>query len=425
MVDIRHSEDWEIFQEGIKLSDEYFDYDNPDTDINEVILNGKYIYSFQKDADDSSIYDIYIGKVNGETQIIIKTDFFDSSVYMWNDSLSWELLNGKMEESEYIESVVDMPSSKNKSVIVDELHYNHEPRLKNHLTGKYVTRDLQNIMESLSNDEYVDMRDITSTREIREAEVFAISVKDTSMLKGREAFQKHVCEKMLERGSVNIDIAGKYEYNGIVDKGHRLDIVIGLPASGKSSAVVDDISQEFHSLVIDNDEIKKEIPEYANGWGANSVHKESQLIERYVISKALERGYNIVCPKVGGNVDKIIEIINEAKEHAYNISVHYVELSVNKAIGRMIERYVNTGRYISPAIMEKYVNKIEGNKISNTYEYIKNNNIVNGYSKWNNDVGRGEKPILIEEKCHANFVQRAKEQCNMKVQQHIKRKNSR
>lgn len=42
-----------------------------------------------------------------------------------------------------------------------------------------------------------------------------------------------------------------------MSRGSRLDIIVGLPGSGKSSALADAISQEFNSIIIDNDEAKR------------------------------------------------------------------------------------------------------------------------------------------------------------------------
>ena len=95
----------------------------------------------------------------------------------------------------------------------------------------------------------------------------------------------HVFETLMDYGSISLDESGKplvdshgnTIYNNDVERGRRLDIVIGLPASGKSSAIVDTISYEHHSMLIDNDEAKRQFPEFNKGWGANTVHKESQI----------------------------------------------------------------------------------------------------------------------------------------------------
>ncbi len=100
----------------------------------------------------------------------------------------------------------------------------------------------------------------------------------TILMSGREGLQNAVFAEMLELGAAGIDESGRVVYNKNVRKNSLLDIVIGLPASGKSSAIVNTISSEFHSRVIDNDEVKKRLPEYRGGWGADRVHKESQKI---------------------------------------------------------------------------------------------------------------------------------------------------
>lgn len=69
--------------------------------------------------------------------------------------------------------------------------------------------------------------------------------------------RESVYKNALKIKSVRFDDDGNVVYNGSVRKGNRLDIVIGLPASGKSSALVDVISNEFRSRVIDNDMFKK------------------------------------------------------------------------------------------------------------------------------------------------------------------------
>lgn len=200
-----------------------------------------------------------------------------------------------------------------------------------------------------------------------------------------------------ERGKPLVDSHGNTIYNNDVERGRRLDIVIGLPASGKSSAIVDTISYEQHSMLIDNDEAKRQFPEFNKGWGANTVHKEFQIVERAVFKEALREGRNIVLPKVGSDADKLMkDYIAYAKDAGYKVNVHFVDLDRNKALGRMMGRFIHTGRYLSPELIDKYANEREGNKIAQAYEALKSMDGIDGCSKWDNDVGRGEKPILLE-----------------------------
>ena len=269
------------------------------------------------------------------------------------------------------------------------------------LTGQPISHELQDVLKDLDNGKYVDLETIYDTPEFRLSLTMVSDGKSTDMLAGREDFRKSKVKEMLNFGSATVDENGKTQYNGIVDKDARLDIIIGLPASGKSSAIVDNISQEFHSKLNDNDEAKKMIPEFNKGWGANIVHKESQRISDAAYIVSLNQKENIVLPKVGADAQKLFDsYIKPARDKGYTVNVHFVDLPKEKALGRMIRRFADKGRFLPPDLIDKYCNEREGNRIAKTYEELKNNpefaKEISGFSKWNNDVKRGEKPILME-----------------------------
>lgn len=281
------------------------------------------------------------------------------------------------------------------------------------LTGKPVSDELTDVLLRLEKGTYVPIEDIENTPEIRLARSCINNSIATNKLSGRDDLQDHILDMLQETGSATIDLNDRIQYNGDVKKDSRLDIVIGLPASGKSSAVVDVISQEFQSRIIDNDEAKKLIPEYNNGWGAGIVHEEAQKISERQLQLSIFNHENIVLPKVGSNADKMIKIINLAKKLDYEVNVHFVDLDREKALGRMLNRFVEDGRFLDPQLIDKYCNNIDGNKISRCYETLKKGGILNGYSKWNNDVKRGERPILIEAECKGEFIRNARTSGNM------------
>ena len=138
---------------------------------------------------------------------------------------------------------------------------------------------------------------------------------------------------LLKMGSAEVDNEGRESYTGYVSKSSRLNIVIGLPVSGKNSAIADTISNEFHSRVIDNDEAKK-IPEFNNGWGAGIVHEKSQIIADAALKYAMANHDNIVLPKVGSNPRKLLNYINFAIKIGYFVNLDYVDLDRNKALAR-------------------------------------------------------------------------------------------
>ena len=70
----------------------------------------------------------------------------------------------------------------------------------------------------------------------------------------------------------------------------------------------------------------------------------------------------------------------------------------------MLDRFISTGRYLEPQLIDRYCNSIDGNKIEQAYESIKGKYIIDGYSRWNNDVEPGELPQLVEYKNTADIV---------------------
>lgn len=265
-----------------------------------------------------------------------------------------------------------------------------------YLTGQPISEKMKYYLSELEKGIEIPVDDICSTVEIQTAYTCVSHSIPTEMIAGREDIRNNIFNKMVELGSANVDESGEIQYNGEVRKDKRLDIVIGLPGSGKNSALVDVISAETKSLVIDNDNIKKLIPEFNNGWGGNTVHGESKLIEKRVLINCLRTGKNVVIPKVGGNIKELIDdYVIPATVAGYSINAHYVELSKAKAMARALNRFIDTGKYQDPHIYEKYISN-EKNGVEETYSNLKNSELLNGYSHWDNDVKFGERPVLIE-----------------------------
>ena len=262
----------------------------------------------------------------------------------------------------------------------------------NNLTGEPVSEEMQSVLKRLANGENVPEAEIGQLKEIREANSCLGNGVPTVKLKDREGIQNGVYNRLQKSGSAVTDDSGHVSLTGEIRREKRLDIVIGLPASGKSSALVEPISEMYHSRIIDSDEAKKLLPEYNDGWGAGIVHKESQLIADRQFKAAVRNGENITYPRVGGYCDELTDIIAAVKKQGYSVYIHFNELDRNKALGRMINRFLETGRYIKPELVTKY-----GNGISATYETLKNRSeLVDGFSKWSNDVQLGCRPKLIE-----------------------------
>lgn len=188
-------------------------------------------------------------------------------------------------------------------------------------------------------DEYASDR---KKKGLTEATGYDYSGERTELRKSiLDAFSKPKVDK-----STNGELDEGESYT--VEQGKRIDIITGSPASGKSSTFAAPLSRKYKSRLCDPDQIKTMIPEYADGLGAGIVHNESKVLCRDVMYYAMDRGDNIVFPTLGGdgNTGRLLRIIEDAHARGYQVHLHYNKIDHNKAIGRMLYRLAQTGRFI-------------------------------------------------------------------------------
>lgn len=248
---------------------------------------------------------------------------------------------------------------------------------------------MQSVIDRLNAGEDVSQEEIDRIPEV--AEVRALPKMNTADIQTpeRQKLRSEVLEQLYQRGSYSSET---HDYTGEIAQERRADIVIGAPAAGKSSVLVDPLSEQHKSRVIDSDDAKKLLPEYDDGKGAGNVHRESSMIRDVLKQRAIARGENIVWPTVGDKLDKLLSSIQEFRDNGYSVYLHLNELSAGKATGRALGRYLSTGRFVDPEIVLKV-----GDKPTQNYNYIRQQEgLIDGYSHYSNDVPRGEKPILYE-----------------------------
>lgn len=215
--------------------------------------------------------------------------------------------------------------------------------------------------------------------------------------RSEQSFQKETIHiKTPERSSLKKEISKKLYGNGAKNKNRRADIVMGLPASGKSTGVVEPLSKEHGSLIIDADMAKEMLPEFQGGRFAGAVHKESALIiEKGILRKAIRTGDNIVLPIVGKNSKKVEkEIVDRLKKKGYSVNLHFVDLPPEKAAQRAVERFKKTGRFVDP----HYILNDVGLRPSETYDKLKANEKLTSTIKYSTDVAKGNRPQIIEKR---------------------------
>lgn len=255
---------------------------------------------------------------------------------------------------------------------------------------------------------------------------------ETITLPNRQAIQDEAYRQAIQKGSWD-----GQDYNGEVRHDKRMDIVIGLPGSGKSSVYTERLSQEYKSRVIDTDDFRGYIPEY-NGSNASMVHREASRIRNRLLNSALDNGDNILLSTIGADAQKLAAQIQKYKDEGYSVYLHLNELPNSKSLARAVGRYISEdgslGRYVSPRLIAEY-----GDKPTQTYLYLtgqggidngglesnlrqsggritgnaestggapqsqtagreagREAGLLAGYDWYNNDVERGQAPRLIQ-----------------------------
>lgn len=215
-------------------------------------------------------------------------------------------------------------------------------------------------VEELQNDPTVQQLDIL-------AAYYSLMYGDTSLINTpeRNQLRQDILEKFLERGSARKNSNHKYVYDGELKKGYQCVLVLGLPASGKSTKKANPLSEELGAFILDSDEIKEMIPEFqeSHGAAADTVHQESKDILQYAIDAFTTgemQGYNVVIPTVGGSLDSLMKrFIQPFEEAGYNVKVTFVDAKLNESLARAVMRGLKSGRIISSYVIIEYENKPE------------------------------------------------------------------
>lgn len=207
--------------------------------------------------------------------------------------------------------------------------------------------------EKLSFEELIAIPEVAAARQ-RELRGGA----QTADLPNREAIQARAKEAALARGSYSgEDANGKAQYSGPVKQGRRIDIVIGLPGSGKSSVYSDGLSAEHQARISDVDDIRPSIPEYddTNAW---QVHKESKAVADAALKEMLRRGDNIVLSILGDNPEVLRKrIIEYTDKHDYDVYLHLNEVANATAVQRAVYRYLTEGRWVDLGMIHDFGDK--------------------------------------------------------------------
>lgn len=221
----------------------------------------------------------------------------------------------------------------------------------------------------------------------------------------RKQLRKRIYEELISNERLSDDEKIKLGRGGALPKGGTIRrdknayLIIGPPASGKSS-IACKLADSKKAIILDCDYAKRKFPEFKRGFGASLVHEESDMVvfdpngkkEYSVFEYCLAANSNIVIPKIGTNKQELEELRDSLTHREYKVHLILVSLDRVKATQRAIERFLNTKRYVPLSlIFDEY-----SNEAILTYYRLKNSKKWSSVGKLNTDTPKGSKPIIIE-----------------------------
>lgn len=191
----------------------------------------------------------------------------------------------------------------------------------------------------------------------------------------RKELREEIKKEFLAIGSARLtkDADGKesYSYDGDLKSDYWAELVLGLPASGKSTRVTDPDSAEMGAFIFDCDVIKTLIPEYQESYGlaADAVHTESMMIMNDCMTEFTEgsmKGVNFILPIVSTDLNELMDTyITPLEDAGYTVHVKYCDSELNESLARNLARELRTGRIIKSAVVFSF-----GEKPKEVYEEL-------------------------------------------------------
>ncbi len=143
-------------------------------------------------------------------------------------------------------------------------------------------------------------------------------------------------------------------------KDYKLTVIVGLPASGKSTTIANPLSEEQGAFIFDSDEIKKLIDGFDSGKNADGVHRESKdLLMRATTAfiSGKMKGTNIVFPIIGDKAGKTMRKLQPFIDAGYEVEIAYKKADTRESMNRVISRAIKDGRYIPRNTVMEYSNE--------------------------------------------------------------------
>ena len=255
------------------------------------------------------------------------------------------LTNGKSVKLEDLMVEDDMPALDKNDYRTYMTPAAREYFAKDPRFAKYAHKELAFIQAAVWDEVIIPVEELKKEPAIIEAEARINAKKGNLQLTEDEVLQ--YAERLFdkEHGSASYRDGELLGYTGDVKAEKKAFIVVGRPAGGKSSVFADPISHKYSARIIDSDTVKPWLDGYDDGYGANYVHKASTIVAERALDMAIERGENVVIPRIGGL--SVVERAIELRKKGYDVELLFNDVPEEASIMRAASRFAMKGRYLS------------------------------------------------------------------------------
>ena len=142
--------------------------------------------------------------------------------------------------------------------------------------------------------------------------------------------------------------------------GDKKAVFFGGPSGSGKSGLLDYVGDQDNYVYINNDEIKKLLPEY-NGFNSNFIHDEARDITEKLKSRTLDTRQNFIIDGTLRDSKKALKEFKATKELGYNVQHLSTNLPLENTMERALYRTIAEGaegRYVPPGIIIKNTEKI-------------------------------------------------------------------
>lgn len=177
----------------------------------------------------------------------------------------------------------------------------------------------------------------------------------------------------------------------------KAQLIGGAPANGKSSWLESEYDQlEGAAKTVDQDEIKKYLPEYKYLVGkhhkkaAAFAHEESSYLAKRISAIGVERKLNMVQDSVfDQGYESVMSKVSGLIKAGYHVKMDYTTLDPNLSLQLAEDRFNKTGRWVPRTYIRK-TNK----DITDTFIKLAHSGKINELNLWDTNI-KGQAPRLV------------------------------